>query len=147
MGGTVLKLFKQACDHKNVLYCRYLTRNPEANEEDAYKHIMKYVVPKTVVGSPRYFAQTYQDLLAIVDACGPPHLMVTLCENEEECPAIRAMEEILQQIHANLTWQHAAVECSRVFLHKLDTFMKNYVLNKKINILGRRVTVLKGAKA
>eukprot|EP00798_Chlamydomonas_sp_ICE-L_P009807 gene9807-biopygen6985 len=113
--------------------------NPEASEQEMYKSLMKYNVPHTLSGSPKWHKRHLNDLLTVVDKFGMPSFFLTLTSDEvseTKWPEISDLEARLRDIHSSLDWKDAPVECAALFNERVKLFMEKYITNNK-GILGR----------
>eukprot|EP00798_Chlamydomonas_sp_ICE-L_P025405 gene25405-biopygen19874 len=113
--------------------------NPEASEQEMYKSLMKYNVPHTLPGSPKWHKRHLNDLLTMVDKFGMPSFCLTLTSDEvseTKWPEISDLEARLRDIHSSLDWKDAPVECAVLFNERVKLFMEKYITNNK-GILGR----------
>lgn len=91
---------------------------------------IKYKIPGKVAGSPQWFKEHYQDLLAVVSAHGMPGLFLTLTADEMTLTRwleVIAAEAVARKINKDFTWQDCPVECAHIFYDRLQRFLNNYV--------------------
>eukprot|EP00798_Chlamydomonas_sp_ICE-L_P024357 gene24357-biopygen18818 len=88
--------------------------NPEASEQEVYKSLMKYNVPHTLPGSPKWHKRHLNDLLTMVDKFGMPSFFLTLTSDEvseTKWPEISDLEARLRDIHSSLDWKVSDSGC------------------------------------
>jgi hypothetical protein len=56
--------------------------HPHMSEPEVIRHVIKYNLPTSLQGMPRWHKAQLQDLLAMVEKCGMPHLFLTLTADE-----------------------------------------------------------------
>lgn len=88
---------------------------------------MKVILPPTIYGSPRWYAEAFQDAMAIVRAYGKPDLFITFTCNP-------SWPEIKQSLFPGEQPSDRPDLCVRVFHIKLEALLED--LTKK-NVLGR----------
>ena len=99
--------------------------------QDILKHITRYKLPGTVSGTAAWFRERLADVLAVVEADTVPHLMLTLTCDEHSPTRWREfadLEDLLHKVNTELTWKDAPVEAARIFINRVNDFMKTYVL-------------------
>ena len=88
--------------------CASRKKNPEADEEAAIRNAIKHVVPNTMPGTPGWHKQNLQDLLAMTEHNGMPHLFWTVTADEVselKWQPIKDMEEILKRFNDSYTFK------------------------------------------
>jgi hypothetical protein len=76
----------------------------------------------------------------MVDAWGMPTFFLTLTADEISSmrwKEIDDVEKILRNIIGNLNWKDAPVKCAALFHAKVQAFMKDYILNAEVALLGK----------
>jgi hypothetical protein len=114
---------------------RYKKDNPNATDQQAAQKVLKTDVPATVAGSPAYFKKNLNDLVAIVHAKGLPHLFLTLTADEvssTKWSEVVQLEERLKRFNDSYTWQDAPVECAQLFCKRVNTFMKEVLVEQQV---------------
>ena len=53
----------------------YKKSNPDSSEEEAVRNALKFSVPNSIPGTPGWYYQALQDLLAMVNANGLPQIL------------------------------------------------------------------------
>ena len=103
------------------------------------QHVLKHTVPSTVPGSPAWFRQQLQNLLAMVDAWGLPSFFLTLTADEHSAlkwSEISDMEQLLKSFCNSYSFENAPVECSAHFLKRIQDFLREHILHDS-GILGK----------
>lgn len=143
LGG---KLFQQfvvdqylRVERQNMAYIRHNQRQLRAEcyqglvdaiqDQDRDGRIgRRIVLPSTVVGSPRFMQQRYQDSMAIVRAKGKPDLFITMTCNPR-------WPEIAEQLLEHQTAQDRPDLCARVFHAKFHALLDELVKKKVLGVV------------
>ena len=102
------------------------------------QHVLKHTVPSSVPGSPAWFRQQLQNLLAMVDASGLPSFFLTLTADEHsplKWAEIVDMEQLLKSFCNSYSFENAPIECSAHFLKRIKDFLREHILHES-GILG-----------
>jgi hypothetical protein len=113
--------------------------HPHMSEPKVIQHITKYNLPASLQGMPRWHKAQLQDLLAMVEKCGMPHLFLTLTTNEISsllCKDVIYIETIAKRLENGFTWKDCLVECATLFHTQVTKFMNNIILSEA-GALGR----------
>jgi hypothetical protein len=114
-------------------------KHPHMSESDIIRHITKYNLPASLQGTPRWHKAQLQDLLAMVEKCGMPHLFLTLTANEISSlrwQEVIDIETIVKRLENSFTWKDCPVECATLFHTRVTKFMNEIILSKT-GALGR----------
>lgn len=140
------KLFQQfvvdqylRIERQNLAYIRHNQRQLRAEcyqglvdalqDQDRDQRIgRRIVLPATVIGSPRFMQQRYQDSMAIVRAKGKPDLFITMTCNPR-------WPEIAQHLLSHQTAQDRPDLCTRVFHAKLHAMLDDLVKKKVLGAI------------
>lgn len=117
---------------------RYTTEHPHATQQQVMQHVLKHTVPSSVPGSPAWFRQELQNLLAMVDASGLPSFFLTLTADEHsplKWAEIVDMEQLLKSFCNSYSFENAPIECSAHFLKRIKDFLREHILHES-GILG-----------
>lgn len=110
---------------------KYRQRYPNAELDEIMRHVLKYTLPSTLPGTPRWHQQHLQDLLKMVDAWGMPHLFLTLTSDEMSStrwPEIDTLEALLRRVHPDASFRDAPVECAQLFHARLWAFLTRHII-------------------
>ena len=115
--------------------------NPQGSQQDHIRQAARQLVPMSVPGSPAYHRAKLQDLLAIVSQHGIPDLFLTLTADEISHMAwteVKAIEQLACNLTGCnfLTWRDLPCEMARLFVDRVNTFMRQHVLTDQNPILG-----------
>ena len=97
------------------------------NDNDELRAGSKVILPPTVYGSPRWYAESFQDAMAIVRAYGKPDLFITFTCNP-------SWPEIKNSLFVGEQPSDRPDLCVRVFHLKLNALLDDLIKN---NILGK----------
>jgi hypothetical protein len=61
----------------------YKKQHPNATDQQAMQHVMKFKVPCTVEGAPQWYRTQLSDLLAMVQHWGMPSIFLTLTAGDK----------------------------------------------------------------
>ena len=126
---------------------RFIDENPEASEADAYHHVHKQVVPKSVSGSPSWYRNQLNNLIAITNRYGLPSFFLTLTADEVseiKWEEVEEAEHIATCVDGELKWTDLPVEMALLFHRRCMEFMSSYIIGgakNKYNVLGKRHTM------
>jgi hypothetical protein len=119
---------------------RYKQANQDASDNDVYMNVLKSSVPASMQGTPAWHRAQLADCLAMCSEYGLPSLFVTL-SSDEVSPTrmceVSVVEEQLQRGFPQGTWQHCPVEMARVFHARVNSFLRDFVLDDKNMIFGK----------
>jgi hypothetical protein len=82
--------------------------------------------------SPQWHRRHLMDLLAMVEAWGLPKFFMTLTADELSAtrwPEMRQIDEVLARLNKDFNWSDAPVGCARIFVARLNEFMKTQILS------------------
>ncbi|XP_071943821.1 uncharacterized protein [Antedon mediterranea] len=100
------------------------------NRQDNVRNLGKVIVlPPTIYGSPRWYAQQYQDAMALMRTYGKPDYFITFTCNPK-------WQEIIDSIHPGEKPQDRPDICNRAFNNRLRFFLDDLF---KLDILGNIV--------
>ena len=92
----------------NKALVEYKRAHPLGTDEEAMRSLIKYNVPGSLPGSPRWHKRHLNDLLCLVKELGMPTFFLTLTADEvseTKWSEIHDLEKILRTTQANLTWR------------------------------------------
>jgi len=84
---------------------------------------MLVTLPKTFVGSPRYYRKKYEDTIAMINEHGTPDLFLTFTGN-------RCWKELTRYIKKGESWADKAMLAARVFSMKFKAFLDDITKKK-----------------
>jgi hypothetical protein len=90
-------------------------------------------IPGNIVGSPSYHRQHMQDVACMVEKWGMPTHFLTLTADETtrtRWQEVNDLEAVLHDIDGSLTYKNAPCEAALIYLHRVTSFLKKYVLCK-----------------
>ena len=99
-----LKEVAQQCLEKDIKQTQHA--DPHMNEAEVLQHVIKYSLPSSIEGTPRWHKSQLKDILAIVDKFGMPNLFLTLTADEASSlrwEDVADIEQIVQQIDKSMT--------------------------------------------
>ena len=108
----------------------YMRYNPSANTQQILSNVLKHSIPASVPGSPAYFKQQLQDLLARVAKWGLPHFFLTLTADEASgmrWTEITDLETLLNAFNNSFNFRDAPVEAATHFLRRCKDFLAEHV--------------------
>ncbi|KAK9829678.1 hypothetical protein WJX72_007303 [[Myrmecia] bisecta] len=117
---------------------KYQRLHPDATQQDVMKHVMKFSVPASTPGSPAYFRNQLEDLMAMVDAYGMPTLFLTLTADESSelrWHEYEDLEAFLNTFKQGFEWKDAPVESAKLFYTRHQAYFDKFV--KGNGIFGR----------
>ncbi len=82
---------------------------PHMTDEQILQHKVKYKLPSSIQGSPRWHQSQLQHLLTMVQEFGIPHFLKTLIVDEmtqSRWCEFDDMEHFVEQLHKNMSWKH-----------------------------------------
>ena len=113
-------------------YSSFLRSNPHASQQEVFNNMLKDKLPPQLNGSPAFFKAQLKNLQAMVRQYGMPTLFLTLTADEvsatkwTECSQAQALfSEVLNK---PVSAYDMPVENARIFMHRFDNFMKDYIL-------------------
>ena len=112
----------------------YRRRNPDKSDLDCIANCIRYVVPASIEGSPKYHYNHLMDLRACVTVHGLPHLFVTLTEDSttDTCwAAFGNLENVLETCNPRSKRNMAPAEAARTFHARFREFWHRYVIPEK----------------
>lgn len=112
----------------------YTTEHPHATQQQIMQHVLQHTVP----GSPAWFRQQLQNLLAMDDAWGLPSFFLPLTADEHsplKWAEMTDMEQLLKSFCNSYSFENAPVECSVHFLKHIQDFLLEHILHDS-GILG-----------
>jgi hypothetical protein len=88
--------------------------HPHTSEPEVIHHVTKYNFLASLQGIPRWHKAQLQDLLAMVEKCGMPHLFLTLTVDEISSlrwEDVTDIETIAKKLENSFTWKDCPMEC------------------------------------
>jgi hypothetical protein len=92
------------------------------SETNIIQHVVKYKIPKKMVGSPKWHYAQLFDMIAMVDTYGLLHIFFTFFSNETsefKWGDISNMETFLKDLGEDFTWKNCPLECAHLFHNKI----------------------------
>ena len=110
----------------------FMKHNPTKTYNDAINSIAIHTVPDSIPGTPAWHKQKLNDLKAIVNKKGLPHLFHLLTSDDTSdtrwCE-IDSLEVLLQQFGTHLNWHDAPCEHAELFHKRLHDFLHAFVFD------------------
>ena len=76
----LLQEISRMCLNNDIKRTKQL--HPHISKPEVIQHVTKYNLPASLQRTPRWYKAQLQDLLAMVEKCGMPHLFLTLTADE-----------------------------------------------------------------
>jgi hypothetical protein len=95
------------------------------------RHVVKWKMPATVIGSPKYHRDALLDLKALVQRAGMPTLFVTLTADEvsgTRWEEINDLETFMERFAQGFKYSDVPVECAAHFIDRFKTLMRRDIL-------------------
>lgn len=109
--------------------------HPQMSEQERIRNVATFVLPANVAGSPSYHRKARNDLICISHHHGLPHLFLTLTADEHtelRWPEVRTFEDLMRLMLSDdgrdLNWSQAPVEMARLFVDRVNAFLREHVL-------------------
>ena len=102
-------------------------------EAKVIQYVKKYNLPASLQGTPRWHRVQLQDLHAMVEKCGMPHLFLILTADEISSlrwKEVIDIETIAKRLENNFIWKDCPVEYAMLFHTRVTKFMNGIILSK-----------------
>jgi hypothetical protein len=106
---------------------------PHMSKPDVIRHVTNCNLPASLQGIPRWHKAQLQDLLAMVDKCGMPHLFLILTTSEISSlwwEEVTDIETIAKRLENRFTWKDCPMECAMLFHTRVTKFMNEIILSE-----------------
>jgi hypothetical protein len=124
-------------------YKKLSRKYPNLSDEDILKKLLKHKSLKAIPGTSAYFRDKRRHLLNMVHKCGMPTYFVTLTATYIPAYHWREYIDMLRVLH---TWDDEIklndvhVECAKVFVERVQLFMKHAPAPKNMSGIMGKVT-------
>jgi hypothetical protein len=124
-------------------YRKLSRKYPNLSDEDIMKKVLKHKSLKAIPGTSAYFRNKRRQLLDMVDKCGMPTYFITL--TAADIPGFHWQEysdmlKILRTWDEDVKLNDVPVECAKVFVERVQLFMKHVLAPKNASGIMGNVT-------